>query len=66
MKVTCLENSLITNTILKETDSDRERSWQEAHPLSCPEHGASLQMVVLKARGWLGLQSEQEFIFVSI
>lgn len=51
----CLENSLITNNILKGTDSGGDRSWRGANALSGIESGLRLLMVVLKARDGPGL-----------
>lgn len=60
----CLENSLITNNILKEADSGGDRSWQGADSLSRTENGVRFLMVVLTARARPGL-SEEELALVS-
>ena len=51
----CLEDSLITNIILKEAESGGGRSWRGANSLSGTDNGVRLSTVVLKAREGPGL-----------
>lgn len=55
----CLENSLITNNILKEAESGGDSSWRGANSLSGIENGVRLLTVVLKARDGPGLSEEE-------